>query len=372
MPLSIRALSLLALLTTLPAKAHDWQAPGKTLTLNGRALPLGDGRVSAAPRAGHVFACQTRFHGGGAQRNGPWIKADNTWDETAKLHVLGQVLWPQASFQALTQNGQRQISGNGLPLATTTGIFPVAVSDPAYQIDRNPNAIHQQNFVWNLPLEPQAAADPACLPMGPIGVALNGVPIFNALDDEGRDAVAHEVQDSCNGHPERAGRYHYHGPSPCMPGIKENQRLVGYALDGYGIYSLFDDNGRELKNSDLDACHGRVSRVLWNGRLVSVYHYVMTREFPYTLGCFRGSPVRAGATAKAGKADDAGSNHPPPSAMDAPSGRRQPPPEAMQACRARTAGSTCNFTGRRGEALEGSCQQLGEALACVPAGMPRP
>ncbi len=33
--------------------------------------------------------------------------------------------------------------------------------------------------------------------------------IFDALDAGDRDAVAHEVQDSCGGHTQRGGVYHY-------------------------------------------------------------------------------------------------------------------------------------------------------------------
>jgi hypothetical protein len=29
--------------------------------------------------------------------------------------------------------------------------------------------------------------------------------------------------------------------------------------------------------------------VLWNGKPTRIYHYVATAEYPYTLGCFRGT-----------------------------------------------------------------------------------
>ena len=28
----------------------------------------------------------------------------------------------------------------------------------------------------------------------------------------------------------------------------------------------------------------------WNGKMRRIYHYVLTAEYPYTLGCFRGKP----------------------------------------------------------------------------------
>ena len=80
-----------------------------------------------------------------------------------------------------------------------------------------------------------------------------------------------------------------------MPGADGNNQLVGYALDGFGIYSKYNANSMEMTDADLDACHGTTSPVMWNGKMVSIYHYVLTQEYPYTIGCFRGSPVRVRA-----------------------------------------------------------------------------
>lgn len=120
--------------------------------------------------------------------------------------------------------------------------------------------------------------------MGAIGVMNSGVVLFNALDGTCKDAVAHEIQDSCNGHPERQGEYHYHNLSKCIASqnTSRSTKLVGYAFDGFGIYEEFDNNGKRLKNADLDVCHGRD----WDGQNKSMYHYVATDEYPYTIGCY--------------------------------------------------------------------------------------
>ena len=282
-----------ALCALLAGASAAW---GHGAVLDPTALPLGDGRISSAPQRGQVFACSTQFRGSGAQHDGDWIHGA-TWDATRKLWVQGEVSWPDARFSLQTTATERLLSGNALPVGQTTGVFPVARTDPAYLLDRNPNAITQQPLGFALPRQPvlDALAEARCLPMGMVGVALNGVPIFNALDAAGRDAVAHEVQDRCNGHPQARGIYHYHGPSDCLAGSHGNNVLLGYALDGFGIYSGQGDDGRELTNADLDECHGRTSPVMWEGQVVPIYHYVMTREYPYTLGCYRGNPVRAGA-----------------------------------------------------------------------------
>jgi len=199
-------------------------------------------------------------------------------------------MWPKAQFR-IERTDSRILNGNGLPVDTPTGNFPVGRDDPAVAIDRNPNSIQEQKLALTLPANPVVAGQASCVPMGMIGVALNGVAIFNALDAGGRDAVAHEVQDVCSGHPEMTGQYHYHGPSACLPNEAGDEVLVGYAVDGFGIYSMFDAHGGELTNADLDECHGRTSEVDWDGKRVAMYHYVLTREYPYTLGCFRGTPV---------------------------------------------------------------------------------
>ncbi len=166
-------------------------------------LPLGDYHVTYSAQSGEIFSCQTVFNGGGASGSAPWIHVDGTWDATSKARVAGQVAWPSAVFSITLQGATRVVSGNGLPVGFTTGVFPIAANDPARQYDQNPNAIGAHSISYNLPAIPTAVPTPSCTPGGMIGVALDGVPIFNGLDAGGRDAVAHEVQDDCGGHPQQ-------------------------------------------------------------------------------------------------------------------------------------------------------------------------
>jgi len=340
---------------------HGAHAQAHVDVLDARALPLGDGKVSTGPERGYVYACNAQFRGGGAKHAGNWIHG-STWDATSKITVQGDVAWPDATFSVSSVSGTRRVAGNGLPMQHTTGVFPVGQRDPAFAIDRNPNSIMAQQIALSLPLWPTLASTPQCVPMGMIGVALSGVAIFNALDAVGRDAVAHEVQDRCSGHPQASGQYHYHGPTPCLAAASSNNALIGYALDGFGIYSMYDERGKELTNADLDECHGRTSRIAWNGKEVSMYHYVLTREYPYTVGCFRGTPVRAlqrmNGDPSQGRPFQDG---PPQDGVP-----RRPPPEALAACSGRASEAHCQFTSARGDSIVGTCRSPGGALACVP------
>jgi YHYH protein len=283
-------------LTAIAMGGMSLGAAGSSST-NPAFLPIGDGKVTTSgARRGYVYACRTGMAppgGAGAFREGSWIRGDGTYDLTAKPTVDGSVRWSGARFEVRLTKKRRIFSGNGLPVDETTGEFPIRSGDDAYEYDRNPNSIRSQRVSYSLPRHPKRAARPSCLPGGPIGIAKDGVAIFNGLDALDRDAVAHEVQDACDGHPQQQGVYHYHSIPSCLTAGESKKRpsgLIGWALDGYPIYGPRGAGGRLLTDADLDACHGQTSRVRFGGRRRRIYHYNATLEYPYTLGCFRGAP----------------------------------------------------------------------------------
>jgi hypothetical protein len=224
----------------------------------------------------------------------PWLSS-TSWNALEKIAVDGSVAW-SGSFAQTVSGTKRTISGNGLPVKpVVSGTFPISPSDPAFEYDRNPNHIASYSVSYALPSSPAIAKSPSCIGMGTIGIALDGVAIYNGFDAAGYDAVAREVQDTCHGHPDQSDTYHYHGwLQACVSdagSAAQNSSLLGYALDGFGIYGPWY-NGKVLTSADLDVCHGTTSPVFWNGKLVTMYHYVSTYDFPYTLGCYRGTPVR--------------------------------------------------------------------------------
>lgn len=264
----------------------------------GVKIPIGDGKISSSPRVGFVYSCQQRFNPNapGAHASGVWIRG-NYWYPESKPTVDGSVRWPGGGASLSVVNGIRTIATNNLP-THTTGNFPIRRNDDAYRYDRNPNSIIAQRVNLSFPANPTIASTPTCVSMGMIGISLTGAAIFNALDARGDDAVAHEIQDKCSGHPEHSGQYHYHGPSKCLSekGKSKNGHsgLVGYALDGFGIFGLKGVGGKFVSNRSLDQCHGHTETVIWDGKSKKMYHYHLTREYPYTVGCFRGTPKNSG------------------------------------------------------------------------------
>ena len=275
-------------------------------TVNPAFLPLGDGKVTTSgPKRGYVYSCGSGLRaaggaaggppgGGGAQVEGPWIHGDGTFDLTAKATVDGSVHWPDAKLQRDGDEAAARLQRQR----------PARAGDDrriSGQVERRRLPVRPQSQLDPRAERPLLAAPPpearrrrpSCLSMGPIGIAKNGVAIFNALDAGDRDAVAHEVQDSCGGHPQQSGVYHYHDIPSCLTRGESKHRasgLVGWALDGYPIYGPRGHGGKLLTDGDLDACHGQTSKVFYEGRWQRIYHYNATLEYPYTLACFHGTP----------------------------------------------------------------------------------
>jgi hypothetical protein len=314
------AVAAISVAMTAPAYAH-----GSESDVDTTALPVGE--TVTEPTVGGLWSCQTEFQTGqaGASTEGPWFNGDGTWDATEKYVVDGDVEWPDAELTIKRDGGTRVITTNDLPTDHTTGEFPVSEDDDAYSVDRNPNSISEQSFAFEIDAKPELADEPTCVG-GEIGILKSGVLLFNAVDAGGRDAVAYEVQDQCDGHPQQSSVYHYHSASECVLDALDSgtgqSKLIGYALDGFGIYGPRDENGDELTSEDLDECHGITSEVKFNGKKQTIYHYVATVDYPYTVGCYRGTPstgAQGGGGAPADEQD-----------MTAPSGQPglAPPPGA--------------------------------------------
>ena len=324
-------------------------------------LPLGDNKyTTSGPAKGYIYLCNLGQGQGGAQEIGNWIHG-NTWNLSEKPNVSGTVSWPNASFSNIVSGSNRIITGNGLPLHTITGIFPIQSTDAAYQYDRNPNHIIAHSFTLSLPTNPVFSSTPSCMG-GEVGIMLNGVPLFNGFDAEHRDAAAHEVQDSCDGHPQESGEYHYHSLSRCITDIHETT-VIGYALDGFPITGPVLPNGNYLTTNDLDECHGITSEIVLDGKKTTTYHYVMTEDFPYSASCFRGKPVSMQVMSSQQSINIQGGQ------TGVQKGQKpQPPQEAFTICNGKQTGTSCSFTAPRGT-VTGTCQssQTQTSMVCVPS-----
>ena len=259
--------------------------------LDDSAIPLGGStKTSTEAKAGYLYACRTPS-GGPAVTIPPWVDTSaSTWDATTKVAVEGADHYSNRTFTA-TENGTSLVlAGNRLP--QQSGTFPVSALDPAHQYNPNPDSVTSGTMSATITLNPTVNTTATCN-AGFSGIMSDGIPLLDGYDAGGYDAAAVETQDTCHGHPNSETGYHYHSLSPCIltATARTQSTQVGWAFDGFGIYVEYNADGTMLTNGALDACHGRTSVVTWHGKKQSIYHYVMTAEFPYAVGCFRGTPA---------------------------------------------------------------------------------
>ena len=131
---------------------------------------------------------------------------------------------------------------------------------------QNPNAIASQSLVFKIPLNPSKSSSANDTPLGPMGVAVNGVALFN----------------------QNTGQYHYHVEPTFITGNNGKNALIGFLLDGYPVYGT-TENGKTLSSADLDTYHGHTG--VTADYPSGIYHYHITADAPYINGAgFYGTP----------------------------------------------------------------------------------
>lgn len=157
---------------------------------------------------------------------------------------------------------------------------------------KNPNSIIEQTATVKIPLNPVVATIHAATPLGPIGIAINGVALFNQYAGPNNQALTNEIVsfDKYYGHPQNQGVYHYHVEPLYLTTVKSTKSgLMGFLLDGFPVYGPQEENGTVVTNADLDDYHGHTHATV--DYPSGIYHYHFTDEAPYLNGNgFYGTP----------------------------------------------------------------------------------
>ena len=136
---------------------------------------------------------------------------------------------------------------------------------------------------WSIPIKPVISTTPISAKghflRGAIAIAVNGVPIFNALNNRGDDALLAGELDNWGGHCGRADDYHYHVAPLHLQSIVGRKAPIAYALDGFPIYGELEPDGKKV--TGLDSLNGHFDSK-------RKYHYHGTKTYPYINGGFKG------------------------------------------------------------------------------------
>ena len=256
--------------------------------------------------------------------------------------------YPMPVLGIACSDDTRVVTSNGIPHYT-------------YQ-SMTPNGLSEQNFTWEVPLNPVVAVETSAIPcLGSVGYTINGIPVYGPNEgpfpDPYGDPIANGVMDWCLGHTGGDADYHYHGILETCMAIEATESaspVLGFALDGFPIYgprgcldeacedvvtfvSGWDADGATAIGctSDSECSDDRVCAAAmvagelveacvakdyaWdnhtftakdgsefldecNGRVGpdGTYRYHTTSTFPYVLGCYRGSATSSGAAMGSG------------------------------------------------------------------------
>lgn len=164
------------------------------------------------------------------------------------------------------------IKSTGLPEHKTPywGVGSALYEDFPTGYKANVNtSMSAQNYTMTITSKPVVASTHEETTLGAIGIALNGVPIYN--DREGGnvalDALTITTFDYSGAHPGPSKDYHYHTTGRYT--TTDDANLVGFLRDGFPIYGRKDKDGTYPSNLDTYGGHTSSTADFPDG----IYHY---------------------------------------------------------------------------------------------------
>jgi phosphatidylethanolamine-binding protein (PEBP) family uncharacterized protein len=204
----------------------------------------------------------------------------NAKPERAEATDIAKAFEPFVELKAISVRSDDRyffVESNGIP------DHPLMVGIRAWQQQVPLPQKYVGDNAWQIPLEPVPATNPVTTRnrflRGAIALAVNGVPIFNPLNNRGEDAFLIGELDEYGGHCGRADDYHYHIAPVHLEKQLGKGMPIAYALDGYPIYGYTEPDGSAVRG--LDAFNGHEDA---DGS----YHYHATKTYPYLNGGFHG------------------------------------------------------------------------------------
>jgi len=203
-----------------------------------------------------------------ATEGGIWLESGSVYD------VDGAFIENLATFYN-DNTWMLYDSNTGEITKTTTELECEEAANPnvgaAYQnycVECLPSYVATLTHTYYIPITPKAASTDYTFATGlggtastvpsERGLAFNGV-VFDAPAPTDNILAAYTLApfDDAGGHINLAAGYHYHAATGLSTKIEQSDNhaaMIGYALDGYGIYENTDENGFEY--TDLDASRG--------------------------------------------------------------------------------------------------------------------
>ncbi|MEP1094735.1 MAG: YHYH protein [Cyclobacteriaceae bacterium] len=201
---------------------------------------------------------------------------------TGNPETIDEAFAPYSNVTTSWDENYFYVASNGIPdhqmmVGITAWIAQVPIPQP-----------YTGSNAWSIPLNTKYAENPVSIEdnfqRGAIGIAVNGIPIFNPINASG--LVSNEIGelDAFGGHSGRGDDYHYH-TAPNHLESTSGSKPIAYALDGYAVYGSTEPDGSSM--IELDEYHGHLYTD-------STYHYHGTDTYPYMIAAMRGEVTLEG------------------------------------------------------------------------------
>lgn len=217
----------------------------------------------------------------GCSKNDSETSTDTTSTTTVPITSVVQAKY-KSTVTIATSGGYITLTSKGTPNHVTPYWGEGnALYEAAGPNGTNPGLIRERDNVMTIPTNPVPATVKEVTELGAIGMALNGVPIYN--DREGGNVP---LDEQVLQHFDRAGAhvgpsgYHYHVSGDFT--TKDDANLVGFLRDGFPIYGRKCLAGNYP--SDLDSNGGHTS--ITADFSTAIYHYHCSNTNYLNLGVY--------------------------------------------------------------------------------------
>jgi hypothetical protein len=198
----------------------------------------------------------------GIEKAGIWFENDKVYDVSGHFIANLDEFYSDNKWQLYREDGTIRYT------ETREGCLAAAKPDvdeeyENYCVECLPDYFKDQVTTFVIPISPKYQNPVQRLERGGIGIAFNGVK-FDPPAPTQAILEAHTIAplDDHGGHVNPHGGYHYHAVTGSTKEIKQagdHSPMIGYAIDGFGIYALLDINNN--KPSDLDECGGHTDNL---------------------------------------------------------------------------------------------------------------
>jgi hypothetical protein len=274
---------------------------GKLIPVGGRWFYEASGDQTSVPEVfDHTNAERLLYHDN--QYTAPFAGNTEAWLRAGHKDLQGNIV---TQDRLITDNVTVEFDDQSMIIHTRglpnhpTGKFPETTGRGYLGLGGNPNFIQEHDRTYFIPLDPKVNArhifttrdnSNHALPMGPIGIAANGIVFYNPFDANSQDAS--NMMDACCGHPDPGNNYHYHKYPVCINSPwadegKQHSPLIGWAFDGFPIYGPFESAGVMAKDVSGDNALNDFN-IHWDKDRGWHYH-VTPGKFPYIIGGYWGT-----------------------------------------------------------------------------------